>query len=100
MIVSGCRRGSPSRSTGMPTCRILLPTHSRSDRAAMAQMTLADLNACSRAEFVAALGNIFEHSPWIAEAAAAERPFAGIGSLFAAMKEAVDHAPQERRLAL
>ena len=66
----------------------------------MAQVTLADLNACSQAEFVAALGNIFEHSPWIAEQAAAERPFAGIRSLFAAMKEAVDHAPQEGRLAL
>src|SRR5262245_7225275 len=100
MIVSGCRRGSPSRSTGTPTCRILLPTHSRSDRTAMAQVTLEDLNACSQAEFVGALGNIFEHSPWIAEQAAAERPFAGIRSLFAAMKEAVDHAPQEGRLAL
>jgi 2-oxo-4-hydroxy-4-carboxy-5-ureidoimidazoline decarboxylase len=66
----------------------------------MAQMTLADLNACSKAEFIAALGNIFEHSPWIAEEAAAERPFAGIRPLLAAMKEAVDHAPPERRLAL
>ena len=66
----------------------------------MAQATLADLNAASQGDFVAALGNIFEHSPWIAEQAAARRPFAGLRPLFAAMIEAVDRAPPERRLAL
>ena len=62
--------------------------------------TLADLNTCSRDDFIAALGNIFEHSPWIAEQAAMKRPFAGINQLFAAMKAAVDRAPPELRLAL
>ena len=66
----------------------------------MAQATLADLNAGSQGDFVAALGNIFEHSPWIAEQAAARRPFAGVRPLFAAMIEVVDRAPPERRLAL
>jgi len=33
----------------------------------MSQKTLADLNACSKADFVAALANVFEYSPWIAE---------------------------------
>ena len=66
----------------------------------MAQATLADLNAAGQGDFVAALGNIFEHSPWIAEQAAARRPFAGLRPLFAAMIEAVDRAPPERRLAL
>jgi 2-oxo-4-hydroxy-4-carboxy-5-ureidoimidazoline decarboxylase len=66
----------------------------------MPQTTLAELNACSRAEFIAALGNIFEYSPWIAEQAASARPFAGIGALFEAMKTAVDRAPAELRLAL
>jgi len=66
----------------------------------MAQATLADLNAASQGDFVAALGNIFEHSPWIAEQAAARRPFAGVRPLFAAMIEVVDRAPPERRLAL
>ena len=42
--------------------------------------TLADLNTCSRDEFIGALANIFEYSPWIAERAAAARPFAGINS--------------------
>ena len=66
----------------------------------MSQRTIADLNVCSRDEFVAALANIFEYSPWIAEQAASARPFAGVKALFEAMKAAVDHAPSELRLAL
>src|SRR5262245_52354595 len=61
---------------------------------------LSDLNHCSKDEFVAALANIFEHSPWVAEAAAGRRPFAAIGALFAAMTAAVDRAPDEVRLKL
>ncbi|MFL6789849.1 MAG: 2-oxo-4-hydroxy-4-carboxy-5-ureidoimidazoline decarboxylase [Bradyrhizobium sp.] len=63
-------------------------------------ITLADLNTCSKDDFVAALSNVFEHSPWIAEQAALKRPFAGIHQLFAAMKAAVDRAPAELRLVL
>ena len=66
----------------------------------MAQTTLADLNACSKTDFVAALANVFEYSPWIAEQAAGGRPFAGVRPLFEAMKGAVDRAPAELRLAL
>jgi 2-oxo-4-hydroxy-4-carboxy-5-ureidoimidazoline decarboxylase len=66
----------------------------------MSQVTLADLNAGSQSDFVAALGNVFEHSAWIAEGTASRRPFAGIGALFAAMKDTVEHATPERRLAL
>jgi 2-oxo-4-hydroxy-4-carboxy-5-ureidoimidazoline decarboxylase len=66
----------------------------------MSQKTLADLNACSKDDFVAALANIFEYSPWIAEQAASTRPFAGVKQLFAAMKAAVDRAAPELRLAL
>ncbi|WOH64716.1 2-oxo-4-hydroxy-4-carboxy-5-ureidoimidazoline decarboxylase [Bradyrhizobium sp. BWA-3-5] len=61
---------------------------------------LSELNHCSKDEFVAALANIFEHSPWVAEAVAVLRPFAGIGALFAAMTAAVDRAPDEARLKL
>jgi 2-oxo-4-hydroxy-4-carboxy-5-ureidoimidazoline decarboxylase len=67
---------------------------------AMSQKKLSDLNACGKDHFVAALANIFEHSPWIAEQAASSRPFAGVKQLFAAMKAAVDRAPPELRLAL
>src|SRR3981189_2352909 len=66
----------------------------------MSQTTLSDLNACSKDDFVAALANIFEYSPWIAEQAASLRPFAGVNQLFDAMKVAVDRAPPELRLAL
>jgi 2-oxo-4-hydroxy-4-carboxy-5-ureidoimidazoline decarboxylase len=66
----------------------------------MSDKTLAELNASSRDDFVTALANIFEHSPWIAEEAAVARPFAGVGALFSAMKSALERAPAERRLAL
>ena len=66
----------------------------------MSQKALSDLNASSKADFVGALANIFEYSPWIAEQAASLRPFAGVNQLFAAMKTAVDRAVPELRLAL
>jgi len=66
----------------------------------MLKKSLSDLNSCGKDDFVTALANIFEYSPWIAEHAAAARPFGGINQLFAAMKAAVDRAPAELRLAL
>src|SRR5258708_12435125 len=66
----------------------------------MSRTTISDLNACSKDGFVAALANIFEYSPWIAEHAAFARPFAGVHQLFNVMKAAVDRAPAELRLAL
>jgi 2-oxo-4-hydroxy-4-carboxy-5-ureidoimidazoline decarboxylase len=66
----------------------------------MSQKALADLNACSTDDFVAALANVFEYSPWIAEAAAMARPFAGVNALFNEMKRVVDAAATESRLAL
>jgi 2-oxo-4-hydroxy-4-carboxy-5-ureidoimidazoline decarboxylase len=66
----------------------------------MSQKPLDELNAAPQSDFVASLANIFEYSPWIAEQAFAARPFAGVNALFAAMKTAVERAPQERRLAL
>ena len=66
----------------------------------MSHKTLSDLNACSKDDFVAALANIFEYSPWIAEQAASMRPFAGVKQLFDAMRATVDRAPSELRLAL
>jgi 2-oxo-4-hydroxy-4-carboxy-5-ureidoimidazoline decarboxylase len=61
---------------------------------------LSELNHCSKDDFVALLANIFEHSPWVAEAAASLRPFSGVAALFAAMKGAVDRAPDAVRLEL
>ena len=63
-------------------------------------LKLSDLNVCSKDDFAAALANVFEYSPWIAEQAAVLRPFADVNELFAAMKSVVDRAPEEVRIAL
>jgi 2-oxo-4-hydroxy-4-carboxy-5-ureidoimidazoline decarboxylase len=47
------------------------------------------LNTCSRDVFVSALGDIFEHAPWVAEAAFLFRPFPTVAALHDAMMEAV-----------
>src|ERR1700704_3922764 len=66
----------------------------------MAQLTLDALNAMSPRDFVAALGDTVEHAPWVAEAAAARRPFADMAALLRAMTEAVNSSSDERKLAL
>ncbi len=66
----------------------------------MTQIELDTLNGLPAADFVAALANIFEHAPWVAEQAARRRPFATVTELFAAMREAVEGAGEERRMAL
>ena len=63
-------------------------------------MTLSQLNALGREHFVAALAAIFEHSPWVAEAVADERPFASVDALHAAMCAVVDRADADAQLAL
>lgn len=63
-------------------------------------VALAELNAADRATFVAALGDVFERSPWVAEAAWEARPFAGVADLHAALVRAVERANPARQLAL
>jgi 2-oxo-4-hydroxy-4-carboxy-5-ureidoimidazoline decarboxylase len=62
--------------------------------------TLAQANSMSAAEFRAAFGGVFEHSPWVAERAFAARPFASVDALHAAMAGAVKAAGEEAQLAL
>jgi 2-oxo-4-hydroxy-4-carboxy-5-ureidoimidazoline decarboxylase len=50
--------------------------------------------------FVDVFGGIFEHSPWIAEAAWPGIPFGGVAALYDAMVAAVLWASPERRLEL
>ncbi|MEO7851367.1 MAG: 2-oxo-4-hydroxy-4-carboxy-5-ureidoimidazoline decarboxylase [Rubrivivax sp.] len=57
------------------------------------------VNAMDRDSFVAALGEAFEHSPWVAESAWLERPFASVEALHAAMFGVVRRAPQAVQLA-
>jgi 2-oxo-4-hydroxy-4-carboxy-5-ureidoimidazoline decarboxylase len=61
---------------------------------------LDELNRAPQAEFVTRLGGIYEHSPWVAERAAAARPFASIEALHGAMQRAVLAAPPDERMAL
>ena len=61
--------------------------------------TLDDLNRMPAAAFAAAIGDTFEHAPWVAEAAAAKRPFATVTALHEAMMGAVRAAPRPQQLA-
>ncbi|QKV18785.1 2-oxo-4-hydroxy-4-carboxy-5-ureidoimidazoline decarboxylase [Oricola thermophila] len=63
-------------------------------------VSLERLNACSDSEFVSALGGIFEHSPWVAEAVVGKRPFASVAALHAAMVAAIEAAGTEAQLKL
>ena len=63
-------------------------------------MTLNELNRADASAFVALLGGVFEHSPWVAERAWAARPFASRDALHAAMKHVVKAAGREAQLAL
>ncbi len=58
------------------------------------------LNAFPKPEFVAALGGIFEHAPWVAEGVWPERPFASPDTLHRAMCAVVAAAGPEAQLAL
>ena len=62
-------------------------------------ITLAQLNAADQAAFVAAVGDIFEHAPWVAERAHAARPFATVATLHDAMMQAVRAASRAEQLA-
>lgn len=66
----------------------------------MTALALDALNAMDAAAFTAALGDVFEHSPWIAREAAARRPYASVDALHAAMVAVVDRAGADAQLAL
>lgn len=63
-------------------------------------MTIADLNSLERAQFVSAIGWIFERSPWVAERAWRMRPFADAQALHWAMVDQVERSLPEEQLAL
>lgn len=63
-------------------------------------LTVAALSALDRDAFVRALDGIFEHSPWVADAAWTARPFATREALLAALVAAMRAAPASSQLAL
>jgi 2-oxo-4-hydroxy-4-carboxy-5-ureidoimidazoline decarboxylase len=66
----------------------------------MAKVALGSLDAADEAAFVAALGEVYEHAPWVAQAVWHQRPFATLAALHEAMMAAVRAAPAEQRLTL
>ena len=59
--------------------------------------TLRTLNSLQAPAFVAELAEVFEHAPWVAEAAAGGRPYPTVAALHDAMMAAVRSAPPERQ---
>jgi 2-oxo-4-hydroxy-4-carboxy-5-ureidoimidazoline decarboxylase len=66
----------------------------------MAQVSLDELNRMDERDFVAALGDVFEHAPWVAMAAHGARPFPSLNALYGAMTDAVRNAGDDRQNAL
>ena len=63
-------------------------------------LTLPQLNAASPAEAALLLDGLYEHSPWIAERALAQRPFTSLAHLKHAMTEVLAQAGLEAQLGL
>jgi len=66
----------------------------------MSEITLATLNAADTAGFVAAMGGVYEHSPWVAKTVVGRRPFASLAALDEAMRMALLTADDARKRAL
>lgn len=57
-------------------------------------------NALDENRFVELLGAVYEHSPWVAQAAWQKRPFSSRDHLAARMEEAMQQADREKQLTL
>ncbi|HEY0819237.1 MAG TPA: 2-oxo-4-hydroxy-4-carboxy-5-ureidoimidazoline decarboxylase, partial [Rhizobacter sp.] len=63
-------------------------------------LTLDQLNTAAPEEALQMLAGIYEHSPWIAEKALAQRPFKSLAALKHAMAQTVREAEPAQQLAL
>lgn len=63
-------------------------------------LTLEQLNRADRQQFTELLVGTYEHSPWIAEATWAQRPFASLAQLKHALVQTVREAGREAQLKL
>ena len=46
----------------------------------MTTVSLATLNSADKKSFIAALGDVYEQAPWVAEAVHGQRPFASLNA--------------------
>lgn len=63
-------------------------------------MTIQEVNALDQAGFIAALGHLFEHSPWVAEDTWPRRPFRDAAHLHAELCATMRGAPWEEQFML
>lgn len=63
-------------------------------------MTISEVNAMGKEDFVEIFGGVYECSGWVAEAVVGERPFGGVEGLMGGMRRAVDGADEEVKLGL
>lgn len=119
ITVSGALHDSAILATHVPTVMLFIPSRdgishnpaefSRIEDLAAAvnlverfvrRPTIADANAMPAKTFVDTFGGIFEHSPWIAERSAKQRPFASVEAIHQSMCQIVRGATDEERLNL
>jgi 2-oxo-4-hydroxy-4-carboxy-5-ureidoimidazoline decarboxylase len=63
-------------------------------------LTISELNQLGRAEFVRAIGPVFEHSPWIARATWARRPFVDLNDLHHELCKTAKNSGEQKHLVL
>jgi len=63
-------------------------------------MVIEQLEKYSNEQFIELFGEIFEHSPWIAEKALKERPFQSVDETFEVMRKIVEKSSYDKKLAL
>jgi allantoate deiminase len=119
LVVSGALHDSAVMAPHLPTAMLFVPSRdgishnpaefSRVEDIAGAaavverlvrRPTLRQLNEMPRDAFIAAIGHCFEHSPWIAERAWPNRPFASLSDLHEKLAAVVRSATTEEQLAL
>lgn len=66
----------------------------------MSTFDLDALNTMRTTDFIGAIGDVFEKSPWIVESVASQRPFESLAGLYDALSDAVAAAPNQLTLEL
>ncbi|MEM6653840.1 MAG: 2-oxo-4-hydroxy-4-carboxy-5-ureidoimidazoline decarboxylase [Pseudomonadota bacterium] len=63
-------------------------------------MTIDEVNALPASGFIEAFGSVYEHSPWVAEAVVAQRPFEDRNQMISQMQQSMSAAPHADKLNL
>jgi 2-oxo-4-hydroxy-4-carboxy-5-ureidoimidazoline decarboxylase len=63
-------------------------------------ISIKDVNALSTEEFVTTLGGIYEHSAWVPQQIADQRPFRSFEELLITLRQAVNGSSDEEKLEL